>query len=350
MKESRQAAYHGGDIKAASGQYGIPEDKIVDFSASINPLRHPPAIRKLIRDNFTKIRRYPQPDAAGLTKAIAGYLGVDRHNIMPGCGSIELIYLVVSALRPRGALIFTPAFSEYERALNAVGSKIYRREIGDFNPERGRRPDIVFICNPNNPTADLFEAGDLISFIKRLPSAYFLIDEVFMDFVKDKDRYTLIRQALKNSRIIILGSLTKFFALAGLRAGYVAAHNRTLSKLNKFRYPWMVNYPAQLISEALLKDRRFIEKSREFMFREREYLYRQLCLIDGVKPSVPTANFIFCKSSVNSSRLADLLGRKGILIRDCSTFRGLGSKYFRVAVRTRKENLRLVNELKKILI
>lgn len=341
---------HGGNIEEAAAVFKADQSKIADFSASINPLPFPGCFKPSLDAVLSRIRNYPPPYPDKLIASIADYLKIPSSCLLAGNGSIELIYFICSAFQPRRALIFIPTFSEYERALNGVKAAIDFRNLADFSRMK-RRYDMVFLCNPNNPTADLFTRKTLEPFIKSSPGTLFLIDEVFMDFVQEKQRYSMISCLGRYKNIMLLGSLTKFFALAGLRLGYLAADRKITATLRKMRYPWAVNYPAMFAAQLLLKNKTFIRESREFISAERAFLFRGLSSIRGISPSIPAANFIFCTingTTANSTELYRRLAKKGLLIRDCSNFRGLNKKHFRVAVKRRDENSRLIKELKSI--
>ena len=171
-----------------------------------------------------------------------------------------------------------------------------------------------------------------------------------MDYVKNFSEHTMIREAIRNSRILVLRSLTKFFAMPGLRLGYRIGTKTVLKKIRSYQPPWAVNSLAQASGAEILKDKHFMEKSRSYMLRERLKLYRQLCKIDGIIPYPPEANFIFCKiRTITSAELCRLCAMEGILIRDCSNFRGLDNHFIRVAVRQREENRKMVNTLRRII-
>ena len=178
------------------------------------------------------------------------------------------------------------------------------------------------------------------------------MDESFMDFLPDERKYTLIKEAQKSKKIIVLRTLTKFFALAGLRVGYLAAHKSNIDFLKKYQAPWSVNVLAQKAGERVLSDKAYIDKTKKFMDEEREYLYTRISNIRGLSPFISTANYILMKiedEELTSFTLKGRLLKKGILIRDCSNFRGLDRRFIRVAVRSRRENLKLVKTLEKVL-
>ncbi len=182
---------------------------------------------------------------------------------------------------------------------------------------------------------------------------FLVIDEAFMDFVEEKNASSMAAARPYRKHVLVLRSLTKFFACAGLRLGYLSGHAALMKRISLFQHPWNVNSLAQDAGVIFIKDKKYIKESKKFVFEERKYLADSLCRLAGVKVFPGSANFIFCKIESKKVRTASelygYLAGKGIIIRDCSNFRGLGDKFFRVAVRTREENTRLIRVLEKIL-
>jgi len=345
---------HGGNIYEVKRKF---KKEVVDFSANINPLGLPLALRRLLSEGFDKIQHYPDPKARDITKAIAKYWGVSDENILLGNGSIELIYLIISAYRPKTTLIPVPTFSEYERVAKSVNSKIhflklkekqgFSLNLGHFNPSSF---DIFFICNPNNPTGNLILKNS--SQIEKIADKLLVVDEAFMDFLPNQGDYTLIRKAAKKKRIAVLRTFTKFFSLPGLRIGYIVAHREVINKLRQYQAPWSINSLAQIAAEKILNNKEYISKTYTLIEKERSFLLRRLAKTKGLKVYPSVANFLLIKiekAGVTSKFLKEALISKGILLRDCSNFRNLDNKYIRVAVRTRKENLKLLIALKKVI-
>lgn len=344
---------HGGNI------YGLKEKssrEIIDFSASINPLGLPFQIKQAVSANFKRILHYPDPEAKGLTRKIAEYWKIETENILVGNGSVELIYLIVSCFRPGTTLIPVPTFSEYERAARMVKSEIKflrLKESEDFCLDVSRidRTDMLFLCNPNNPTGNLLFKARVIA--GKLPANLVVNDEAFMDFLPDQQEQTLIPQAVKSKKIVVLRTLTKFFALPGLRIGYLVAHKEIIRRLKKCQPPWNVNALAQLAGERMLPDQDYSKKTYELIEKERSFLLQRIERMAGLKAHPSRANFILVKienKKLTSARLVKKLLRQGILVRDCANFRGLGNKFIRVAVRTHKENLKLIAALNSTVV
>ncbi len=343
---------HGGNIYEVERRY---RKEVIDFSANINPLGLPESIKKTIYKNFDKISHYPDPRARNITKKIAKYWEIDEKNILLGNGSIELIYLIMSTFKPKITLIPVPTFSEYECAARNIKSRIQFLRLREKDGFRlnlfcANKSDIFFLCNPNNPTGNLILENQQT--VEKLAGKLFVVDEAFLDFLPNQKSYTLIWRAVKNRKIIVLRTFTKFFALPGLRMGYLIAHKDVINKLKQHLPPWNTNSLAQIAAELVLNDKEYADKTYKLIEKERRFLSGQLAKIEGLRPYPSVTNFLLIKiekADLTSKSLRGLVLKKGILIRDCSNFRNLNDKYIRVAVRSHKENLQLVTALKTVL-
>lgn len=350
---------HGGNIEEVSRKYNLKEDAIIDFSSNINPLGFPRGVQALLRREGDSILRYPDPNAIELKQALARMLDLDVKNLLVGNGSTELIYLIPRVFKPKCALISPPTFSEYERSLFSIecGLKyLPLKEKEQFrisvDAMRGLLPkvDIIYLCNPNNPTGALLPKSEAIPLIVEAEKKGVLVvvDEAFMDFADDE---SVVEEVKKRKNLIIIKSLTKFFGIPGLRLGYLVANARTVDKMNHHQEPWAVNILAQKIGTACVKNNTFRLKTKSFVNRERKYLLAELQKIIGLKPYSSSTNYILIKivkAGLSSGILYEKMAQKGLLIRDCRSFRGLGDKFIRVAVKKRKENNLLVKNLKRL--
>ncbi len=349
---------HGGDLSLAQNTFGRRE--LIDFSANMNPLGPPPAAWQAILDHLAGIVHYPDPYAQGLKTALADHLGVDPVNLALGNGSIELIYLLPRVFPFAAATLPAPGFSEYGYAVRLAQGQCryvylqppdYTWDLPALRQEISQG-GLIFLCNPNNPTGTLLSRSDLEALLAVLPpSALLVMDEAFIDFVADRQDLTLVPRAIQDPRLLVLGSLTKFFAVPGLRLGYLAGTPERISRLAAFLPPWNINSLAQAAGIAAVHDQKFIQESRNYIFKTRQELFEALRVIPGLNPLPPTANFIFCRLAPelpNAPRLVELMGRQGFLLRDCSNYRGLDDRCLRLAVRRRQDNLALVTALQEI--
>ena len=221
----------------------------------------------------------------------------------------------------------------------------------DLNDTRLKnlKEGLVFLCNPNNPTGQLVTKEEILEFAKDYPKRLIVVDEAFIDFVEEEEMFTVIKEARSMENLIVVRSLTKFYGFPGLRLGYLIACESIINNLLRFKEPWTVNALAQVAGRAAINDKEFTYNTRRFVSSEKMFLYEGLSKIKGLHPFYPSANFILVRignDELTSLSLHDLLIKDKIIIRDCSNFIGLSDKYFRVAVRTRDENKRLLNSLK----
>lgn len=344
------AFQHGGNIYEMEKKF---KRGFLDFSANINPLGVPLGLKKLLYKNFQRAFNYPDINTENVTCKIAQYWRIKKENILVGNGSVELIYLIISAFNPKTALISSPSFSEYERAARNVNArikfiKLREKENFRLNPSGLCTSDMLFLCNPNNPTGNFVLSDCRI--IEKLSNKLTVIDEAFMDFLPDEKKHTLIGRTQTDKRIIVLRTFTKFFALAGLRIGYLVAHRDIIAKLRKYQIPWSVNFFAQLAAELILGDKEYIDDTRQLIEKERRFLIDTLLGTKNLVPFPSVTNFLLVKinnKNLTSSMLSKRLIGEGILIRDCANFRGLSNKFIRIAIRSHRENVRLIKALKK---
>ena len=351
---------HGGNLERAMEKYGISSEKIIDFSANINPLGFSSKTREAIIKNLDRLSHYPDPECKEAKKEISHYFKIDYENIVLGNGSTELIYLIVQTLKPKKVLIPIPTFCEYERALNNnnVSINFYKLKekqefllsMDEIIPQLAGI-DLVFLCNPNNPTGTFLPKKEMLTLVKEVQrkKIFLVLDEAFIDLYEEE---SLIKEVKNYDHLIILRSLTKFYGLPGLRIGFGVGSSKLIKEIEIKKISWSVNCLAQITVREILRDEKFISKSKFFLLEEKEFFYQKLSNIEGLKVYKPSANFIFIKllGNISSEMLQNKFAKKGMLIRDCSNFRGLEKgKFIRVAVRTRKENIKLLNELKLIL-
>lgn len=348
---------HGGDWTTAEENYGRPKDGWLDFSANMNPAGPPESVGRIFRERWRDIARYPDPAVRAFRGKLANVYGIPAEAILVGNGAAELIDLAVRALRPSEALLAQPSFKEYEDALGKANVRVrpyalqpqdaYAVSPGIALEAETLPPDgCVFLGHPNNPTGRLVPAETL----NRLERSgrTLLLDEAFMDFVPYEEEVSRLRQAAESERLIVFRSMTKFFAIPGIRLGFLVAHPRIVAELRAIQPPWSVNFLAQLIGEAVLDDKEYAARTRAWLLDERPWLTAGLSGLGiGVSPS--DVNYLLCElpeaSDWTARKLQDRLANRGILIRDASLFAGLTPRHFRIAVRLRSENERLLREL-----
>ncbi len=337
---------HGGNIYEYMEKNGkLP----MDFSASVSPFEVPKEVKRAAAEAMEDISRYPDPDCNKLREALAHRLGVDVDDILCGAGASDLIYRYVCALRPAKTMIITPAFSEYEKALRLFDCSIVyhglREEDGfaldtSITGEIDESLDVLILNIPHNPTGLVPDKEVVEAILKRCDecNVQILSDECFIDFLDDPLSHTLI----KRPNVTVLGALTKYHGLAGLRLGYVVSDDHELiEKMAASGPPWSVSLPAQAAGIRALDGEPDI---RGDIKREREFLYDALIRL-GFKVIPTEVNFLLFYSDDN--KLYDKLYDRGILIRDCSDFEGLKKGWYRISVRTHEDNITLIDTLQQ---
>ena len=357
-----QAARHGGHIRRLSQAAGIPPEELLDFSASINPLGPPRWLREVVLKHLRDIEHYPDPECADLVEAIAARHGVAPERVVVGNGSAEIIAALPRVLPVTRVLIPVPAYVDYAAAAAQAGLGVDRTplaEEADFalDPDSIggllRGGEAVFIGRPNNPTGMLCPAPDLLLLAARHPHSWLIVDEAFVEFVGERDGAgdgALLQADAPN--LVVLRSLTKLFAIPGLRLGFAVAPPDIALGLRRALAPWSVNALAQAVGVAALADTGYVQATRAFVREERSGLAEKLAALPGLRVFPGRANYLLVKMGegpVDARGLAQRLLQKGIAIRVCDDFDGLDGRYFRVAVRTAEENARLVEETKLIL-
>ena len=352
---------HGGNVKQICDKYGLNPDEIIDFSASINPLGCPAVVRKAVSEQFNEILHYPDSQCTDLRKTIAGKIPCNESNVIVGNGSNELFYLIPRALQPEKGVLLHPTFGEFKDAfcnsnVNVVEIITEDKNFPVINTNISTLKSVedcmVFLCNPNNPTGQLIRREDIIELVKDNPNRLIVIDEAFMDFVGDHEKYSVIKDAPLMDNLIVVRSLTKFYGFPGLRLGYLVANESIVNKLMKYKEPWTVNTIAQVAGMAAINDEEFAVNTRQYVSGEKTFLHDGLSIIKGIHPFQPTVNFILVRigdDGITSSEIQNLLLKSNILIRNCSNFVGLDENYFRVAVKTRDDNHKLLNALKLVM-
>lgn len=342
---------HGGDWAAFEQEYGVPP---LDFSASISPLGLPERARQAAAAVLADCGRYPDPLCRALRGRLAQAHGIPESFILCGNGAADLIDRLALALRPRQALVTAPTFSEYEAALCRVGCRVRRWALP---PENGFRLteafldavtpelDLVILCEPNNPTGRTTGRGLLEAVLERCGGcgALLLVDGCFADFLDDPAGATL-QGALGGRHLLILRAFTKFYAMAGLRLGYcLCGDGALLEAMGCAGQPWPVSTPAQAAGLAALEEEDYAAALRRLIREQRPLLARGLegC---GCRVVPGEANYLLFFHP--DPQLARKLREKGILIRECADYRGLGPGWYRTAVRTAAENRRLIQTIK----
>ena len=354
---------HGGEVFEIARQLGLNARELLDFSSSVNPLGPPSLAIKGLRNAMWMVPHYPDISYHDFRDAAAEYARVPTsENVIEGSGSTELIYLFAEVFVREGdrVLIPIPTFGEYERAVRNRGGLPIRVPCKrDFTIDRDgfadkldRKCKAVFLSTPNNPTSKTIATKDLLKLVELVSNtnARVFLDETFIEFTEDGDA-GLSRRIEELPNLFVARSLTKVFALTGLRIGYGLASYGLTKQLRKAKMPWSVSVLAEQAAIAAFHDQSYLERSRRLIAKERDFLYSELRKIKGLTPFRPEANFVLSRitGGLTAKELKGSLVNKSILIRDCSSFAGLNENYFRVSVKLRKQNRQLLSALREAL-
>lgn len=350
---------HGADIYTASEKSGIQMDSIIDFSANINPLGIPESVKKAAINSIEKANKYPDINARELIKNIAKWENVPEKWIFPSNGAAEAIFRIAFYLRPKRGIVTAPTFSEYENSLVAAGSFVDYYNLkeeddfkiqDDFVSRINVNTNIIFLCNPNNPTGQLTNKETMVKILDRCKEvgAFVVIDECFLDFVENVEEYSSVNLLEKYNNLIILKAFTKIYAIPGIRLGYCISSNKdVIEGLKISGPPWNVSNIAQAAGIAALKEKVYVKETVQFIKIQRMYLVHELKKLN-VKVFNSHTNFILFKVEDNVDLKEEML-KKSILIRSCSNYKMLDNSFYRIAVKTHEDNLLFIKALKEIL-
>ena len=383
--------FHGGNIYKIFREKNIKE--ILDYSSNINPYGIPESLKKRITENLEILERYPDPDYIELRQKLAHLNKVDMSNIILGNGATEIIFLFMKVINPKKILIAAPTFGEYERAVKAMkrveNSSIlgnsdkkkddenscgkqkikieyfelkenddFKLNIHNLKNELEKKYDLLIMCNPNNPTGKFLKLDETEEILKECNkyNTKLFIDEAFIDFLKDGIKESIINTKEDKQNLFVTRAFTKFFAMPGLRLGYGIYFDKKLEKrISEKKEPWSVNNIAEMAGLTVLDDTKYIEETLKWIAEEKTYVYEKLNEINGIKPYKTEVNFITGKideklfsEGLNVKILREKMLEQGILIRDASNFNFLDERFFRLAIKDRENNDRVIETLKKI--
>ena len=344
-------AEHGGNI------YNKKNLKL-DFSANINPFGISENVRKALYDAVDGIEYYPDPLCMEIRRKAADFHNIKPENIVFGNGGADVIFRLVNAVKPHKAIIPVPSFAEYHEALSQAGCETVNYFINhenfkinyDILDMMKSDIDMIILCIPNNPTGQLTDEKLLCEIIHKAYENNILVfaDECFIDMTNNPQKYSVFKYINKYDNIFILKSMTKMYAVPGLRLGYgISSNTALIEKTVKSGQPWAVNSMAAAAGTAMLDDLDYRNRFISYLENEREFMYNELKKL-GFEVFRPSADYVFFHS-VNNTDIYEKLLEKGIMIRDCSDYTGLSEGYYRTAIKKHEENKILLEALREIL-
>ena len=380
--------FHGGNIYKIFREKNIKE--ILDYSSNINPYGIPESLKKRITENLEILERYPDPDYVELRQKLSNLNKVNLSDIILGNGATEIIFLFMKVINPKKVLRVSPTFGEYGRAVKATeisgdtvdlscsngdnknieNKKIeieyfelkesddFKLNIGNLKNELENKYDLLIICNPNNPTGKFLKLAQTEEILKECNKydTKLFIDEAFIEFLEDGMKESIINTEGNKKNLFVTRAFTKFFAIPGLRLGYGMYFDKELEKkISEKKEPWSVNNIAEMAGLTVLDDAEYIEKTLKWIAEEKIYMYEKLNKISGIKVYETEVNFITGKideklfsEGLNVKVLREKMLEQGILIRDASNFKFLDERFFRLAIKDRASNKRVIEAMKEI--
>lgn len=346
---------HGANVEVMATKYGKNPKELIDFSSNINPYKLE-GLSDYIAEGLSKSSNYPDISYTQLRNNIAGYLKCNPDFIIPGNGATEIMYLLMRCLSGPIAIL-NPTFSEYERSARLSGIQVvdlYLEKHNTFSLSIETLKDqlttfeSLLICNPNNPTGRVQDIEEILE-LMATHQKKLIVDETFIEFVKDEEKYSLLKFVKDYPNLIIIKAATKFFGLPGIRLGYgITSDKALLEEMYFYKEPWTVNCFAEVLSAYIFKDQNYIQTTKNYFQKERQRLLEELSKISYLKAYPTDANFILIElRSLHANQLKEsLLKEHNLLIRDASNFKGLNEHFIRIAIRTPQENDLLIEKLK----
>jgi len=345
---------HGGDPRYYFAKFGLPERKVLDFSVNINPLGPPLVIKKIWKELFSKIHIYPSVDGRGVKEFYEKKFGIPEEFILPGNGSTELIYLIARTIPSKAVAILKPSYFDYERACVLAGKKVISIYTDPLKGTESQllkdiesclyKADAIWIGRPNNPTGSVISKEVILSIAKEFSDKWIVLDEAFIQFLEKWKEQTFISAEIPKN-VLVLHSLTKFYAIPGIRAGALISTPENVKFILSKKEPWTVNIIAEEVCKRLDSTDEYEAKTLAFISKERQRLYNALLKMDHITPVPSETNFILCKYDGDMDRLLKHLLKNGIYVRDCRNFDGLKKNFFRIGIRTPEENDLLLSKL-----
>lgn len=357
--------FHGSDLEKIELLYGIKKESIVSFSANVNPLGISYKLKDTLSAQLDAITSYPDRNYKALRQTIAQYADTQFENVIVGNGSTELISLFIQTRHPKKALILGPTYSEYEREITLGGGTTlyyplkeeqnFQMDILDFCHTLNDSLDLLVLCNPNNPTSTALTRKQMRKILDTCMQygIFVMVDETYVEFAPEASDISSIPLTNFYTNLIILRGTSKFFAAPGLRLGYAITGNQDLIKsINTRQNPWTINSLAEIAGRLMFIDEEYIKQTKKLMNEERQRIYTIMSTWDEVKVYNPVGNFILVKitkEDLTADEVFEHCIKKGLMIRNCSTFPFLDNKYFRFCFMRPQENDRLLQAIKELL-
>ena len=351
---------HGADLYDLETKYQWRADDIRDFSSNINPLGPSPKALTYFRDHLAALSRYPDPEYRKLREAIGRYVHASADDVLLGSGTSQLIQAYIAYMKPKKALLNSPCYSEYERELEKNRAHIveytldyhanFKIDVDDvIRIIREEGIDLYVLTNPNNPTGSILTRVDIERILDET-DAHMLVDETYIEFT-DRGVYSAAALATQRKDLFVVRGTSKFFATPGIRLGYGLTGNPHIKNaLAETLSMWGINVAAEIMGRIMFSDESYRAKTYHLVQEEKEKLCAGLEAIDSLKVFPSYGNFVLVKikdRSHTAKELREALMDKKLIIRDCTSFRNLDSRFFRFCILDEKSNDALLGEIRK---
>ncbi len=329
---------HGDDL------YRSGNGVIANFSTNVWYEADCQLLDRLLLQHADRMLHYPEPDAGSFRQAVATYHNLSPEHVIAGNGATELFYLIAHAFAGASTVIPVPSFQEYEDACT-----LYHHRIdfiyGSIRERMPERPQLMFICNPNNPNGNIWTEADILFLLEHYPDMTLVIDESFLHFAPGIRSATHLLSDYDN--LLVVRSMTKDFAIPGLRLGYMLGSPAKTAYISHFKQPWTVNALAIEMGKELLKNAGKLLPDAHIVLQRQQAFAKEIATIPGFAPCPSNTSFFLVRTDADARELKQyLLEKEGILIRDASNFRGLDHHYFRINTLTDEKNNLLIKALK----
>lgn len=351
---------HGANIFEIAKNEGIEIKDIRDFSSNINPLGPSKKALDELKNNLNLLSSYPDVDYVDLKKSISTYADCKSENIVLGLGSTEILKDAITFFASKISMILSPCYSEYERELKKISSKIIEYDLKEKNNFKINLDEIIKIinekkveflifANPNNPTGTILKSQEIEKILNETETKI-LVDETYIEFT-NRDVYSSTSLTKFYNNLIVVRGTSKFFALPGIRLGYALSSNEELLKYFKEKeILWQINSVAEICGKVMFSDKEYIDEVYEFIKSRRDYFYKEISKIKNLKTFESYGNFILVKilKGIDAGKLRQKLMEKGLVIRNCENFKNLDNSYFRFCILDDDANEKLLKNLKII--
>ncbi|MCK5835953.1 MAG: pyridoxal phosphate-dependent class II aminotransferase [Desulfobacula sp.] len=351
---------HGGNKGELAKHLGCSAEEIIDMSSNLNPLGPPENIHATITEHLSAIHSLPEPDAASMSRGFAQYHGIDPKGVIAGNGTTWFIYTIPRALGAEKVVIAGPSYSDYQDACTMHGIQYeycLAAKEQNFEPDIDRlsiqaeSADLVFICNPNNPTGALIPRDKIEYLLKKHKNTCFVVDESYLPFV-DKAHEISFVSRVHHSNLLVLSSMSKIFRIPGLRTGFLSGDTALVDKVTAYYQPWSVNSLAQEVIKDIFANpgtiEPFFEKTRSYIKREKHVFTQAIEGLPGIRLLGAPTYFVLAElEHYTAPEFCRAIGQDKILIRDCSNFYGLSNHFVRFSLKTREINQALSQSIQK---